>query len=144
MSETDETPPSEESKKRTIYIVGGIGVAIMLVALDIIPQRLLQPNVPSWVLFIVGLTIALVAGAALVGTGKLAGSLLLALAMLGMATAFLYIAFFGESRHMSGGIPFIPDWLNFSVGRIAFGLFGLLFLAIGVFAVRSTLKSDGD
>ena len=134
----------EANRKLVAAVVGGTGVAIMLVALDIIPQRLIQPTVPSAVLFVIGLAPALLAGAVLFGVGRRGVSVLVAAAMFGMALAFSWIAIGGEARQMSGGIPFLPAWFNTGLARVAFGLGGLFFFGIGVMAARSAIRPPED
>lgn len=138
MSDAQEQS-SDPSPRQTFWVGVGttaFGVALVLLAADVIPQRWWPPNVPSWVLAVVGLVCVFAGAAVLVGLGTPASSACVALSMLMMAIAFLWIAFFGSARHMSGGIPLLPKWLNVSIGRFVFALAGLGFLALAWSAWR--------
>jgi hypothetical protein len=51
---------------------------------------------------------------------------------LGLSAMGFFVAFAGE--RLGGGIPHIPDALNQSIGRVAFGLGAVVTGAIGVYA----------
>jgi multisubunit Na+/H+ antiporter MnhB subunit len=138
--EPEEKPTTPEQARFIGAAVGAIGLGLVLLALDIIPQRWWPPNVPPAVLFIIGVLLVSASAAVFSGLGTPASSFFVGVSMALMAMAFAWVAFLGEARHMSGGIPFLPRWLNVGLGRAVFGLASLAFLAVAVSAFRSAIN----
>jgi len=122
------------------HIRGGavacFGAALVLLGYDIIPQDVFEPNVPSWMLVVLGFGLALAGVSPFFRTGSPKATRLVGGSCLLMALAFFWVSFFGDPRYMSGGIPFIPKAYNVLLGRFMFGLVGLLWLWMGVSALR--------
>jgi multisubunit Na+/H+ antiporter MnhB subunit len=116
--------------------VTGVGAALVLIGLDVIPQRVFRPNVPSWLLVVLGLVLVLAGASVFLRIGSPTATRLIGVSLTLMALVFSWVALFGDPRYMSGGIPFIPDEFNWLLGRIMFGLVALLFLWLGVSALR--------
>ncbi len=144
MDEAGQDPAPAASPKTAGWILLVIGVLIMLLAADVIPQDSMPPNVPSPVLFVVGLVLASAALGVLVGLGTPVSQVLIGLSMFLMAFSFSWVAVAGDTEQMSGGIPFLPDWLNVYLGRIAFGAFAIVFFGIGVAAWLSAARLRED
>jgi len=127
----------------TAVVVASVGIFLVLLGADIIPQRIFRPNVPSSMLVVVGLGLILPAIAVFIGIGSTTANRLIGLSMILIAVAFAWTALFGDPRHMEGGIPFIPGTMNWFIGRIVFGLVALFFLWVGVLAL-SHVKERND
>lgn len=115
--------------------VACFGVALVLLGYDIIPQRIFQPNIPGWLLVALGFGLTLVGISPFFRIGSPAATRLAGAAFLLMALTFAWIALFGDPRHMSGGIPFIPDIYNVLINRCMHGLGSLFWLWLGVSAL---------
>ena len=122
------------------FVRGGevacFGAALVLLGFDIIPQHVFEPNVPSWILVLLGFGLTLAGVSPYFRTGSPNSTRLVGGTCLLMALVFFWIAFFGDARHMSGGIPFVPNAYNVFLGRFMFSLGGLLWLWLGVSALR--------
>lgn len=116
----------------TIGAVACIGIALLLVGADVIPQRVFKPNFPSWMLIVLGLCLIAACVSVALGIGSPIGTRLIGVTLLLMALAFFWVALFADPRHMNGGIPFLPDQFNWFLGRAMFGLCALFFLWLGV------------
>lgn len=114
--------------------VACFGVALVLLGYDIIPQRVFRPNVPGWVLVVLGAGLTLAGVSPFFRTGSPNATRLVGGAMFMMAITFLWVAVLGNARHMSGGIPFIPNAYNVLIGRVMFALGGLFWLWLAVSA----------
>ena len=125
----------DTKKLLTAGAVACIGAALMLLGADFIPQRLFEPHVPSWVLVMLGLGLILVGVSVFFRIGSPIATRLIGVSLLLIALTFIWVAFFGDPRYMSGGLPFLPDDYNVLLGRTMFGLFALIFLLIGAAAL---------
>lgn len=125
---------------KTLVIVGAVtcvGAFLVLLGADIIPQRVFKPSVPSWILVAIGLALILAAISVFFRVGSpIAAARMIGVCMFLMALSFCWVAFFSDPRHMSGGIPFLPDQYNRFFGRLMFGLGALFWLWVGVLALR--------
>ena len=120
----------------TAGTVACVGVAMVLLGVDIIPQDVMPLNVPSWVLVVLGLAVTLGGVSVFLRIGSPAATRLVGISLLLMALGFAWVALFGDPRYMRGGLPFLPDRYNWLLGRFAFSLCALLFLWMGVSALR--------
>lgn len=118
-------------------VVACVGVVLLLIGIDVIPQRAVRPNVPGWVLLVLGLMMILVGGSVFLPVGSPVASRMVGVALLLMALIFLWVALLADPRHMSGGIPFIPHYCNSLLGRFAFGLVAFFFAWAGVWALKN-------
>jgi hypothetical protein len=116
--------------------VSCVGAFLVLLGADIIPQRVFKPTVPSLVLVVIGLALILAGTSVFFRVGSPIANRMIGVCMLLMALPFFWVAFFGDPRHMSGGIPFLPDQYNRFLGRFMFGLGALFWLWLGVMALR--------
>lgn len=121
-----------------------VGTFLVLLGADIIPQRVFKPTVPSWMLVAIGVALILAATSVFFRIGSPAATRMIGVCMLLMALSFSWVAFFGDPRHMSGGIPFLPDQYNRFLGRFMFGLAALFWLWLGVASLRyAKLQPEG-
>ena len=113
-----------------------VGAGLVLLGADIIPQHLVKANVPNWLTVVLGLVLILAGASVFIGIGSPISTRLIGVSLLLMALAFAWVTLFGDPRHMVGGGPFIPDEYSRFFGRFAFGLIALLFLWLGVMALK--------
>jgi hypothetical protein len=116
--------------------VAGIGAIMALIGADIIPQRLWPPNVPGWLLAALGLGLVLAGVSVFFRIGSPRATRMVGVALLSMSLTFGWVSLFGDARHMSGGIPFLPDAVNVFIGRLAFGFVALFFLWLSIMALK--------
>lgn len=117
-----------------------IGSVLMLVGVGAIPEKLVQPQVPLWVLFLVGVMITFGGIAAFCKPGGAGVTFLAASILFLMGFTFGWIAFFADARGMSGGLPFLSQQVNQMMGKGIFGVVGLFFSGIGVVALRQGFR----
>ena len=124
--------------------VACFGAALVLLGYDIIPQRVFEPNVPSWMLVVLGFGVTLAGVSPFFRVGLPNSTRLVGGSCLLMALAFAWIAIFGDTRHMSGGIPFLPNVFNVFLTRFMFGFGGLLWLWLGISALKHAKHQPED
>ncbi len=123
--------------------VSCVGAFLVLLGADIVPQRVFKPTVPGVVLVVIGLALILAGMSVFFRVGSPIANRMIGVCMLLMALPFFWVAFFGDPRHMSGGIPFLPAQYNRFLGRFMFGLGALFWLWLGVLALRHA-KDQAD
>lgn len=123
--------------------VACVGAFLVLLGADIVPQRVFKPNVPSLVLVVIGLALILAGMSVFFRVGSPIANRMIGVCMLLMALPFFWVAFFGDPRQISGGIPFLPAQYNRLLGRFMFGLGALFWLWLGVMALRHA-KDQAD
>lgn len=128
----------------TAVVVTLVGVFLVLLGADIIPQHVFKPKVPSLVLGVIGLALILAGLSVFFRVGSMIANRMIGACLLLMALPFFWVAFFGNAQHMSGGIPFLPDKYNFLLGRIMFGFGAIFWLWLGVLAFRHAKDQTGD
>ncbi len=147
MPAKQHTSKNNERILATVMFVAGaviLAVAAGLITLD--PQSV---HAPRWVIGLIGLVflsggIAVVAPA---GNG-IVRRLAAATIVIGMGAASAWVALFGSGDHMSGGLWFLPHYINVGIGRVMFGLGALMCFAIAAWALfgkhdeRSKTPSD--
>src|SRR5512141_1794827 len=113
----------------SIGAVTCVGAFLVLLGADIIPQGVFKPTVPSWILVVIGLAVILAAMSIFVRVGSpIAAARMIGVCTFFMALSFFWVALFSDPRHMSGGIPFLPDQYNWFLGRFMFALGALFWL----------------
>jgi hypothetical protein len=120
------------------------GAFLVLLGADIIPQRVFKPNVPSWLLVVIGLALVLAGTSVFFRVGSPIANRMIGVCLLLMAAPFFWVALFGDPRHMSGGIPFLSDQCNLLLARFAFGFFALIWLWLGVLGLRYARHQPGE
>lgn len=133
----------ETKRLITAGVVACVGVVLLLIGIDVIPQRVVKPNVPGWVLVVIGLVPILAGGSVFLHVGSPVASRMVGVSLLLMALVFLWAALLTDPRHMSGGIPFFPDRCNWLLGRFAFGIVALFFAWAGVWALKHQFSRSG-
>lgn len=125
---------TENQKTLGGLVFSGMGIMIVLMALDIIPMDEADKNAPDWVIIACGLVFFLAGVMIKVGdrgrwSDLLAGFLVLCFGLVGG-----WVSLFGSGENMSGGLAFLPWEANVSLARIVFGFGSLICLSISVYA----------
>jgi hypothetical protein len=156
----------EQATPQQMRFVGigcaGAGLYFTLIGLGVLPVPGGRSNLhgPLWLALLIGLTILLAGVAAFIqsmgpanATGDLpadaplwmrAAQYLIGVMMFAcFATIGTWVAFAGDSRYFSGGMPFVGS-LNVSIARVAFGLGALIcWLATIAYAVVGARRLFG-
>jgi hypothetical protein len=121
------------TERNKLFLLGfftiGIGAAICLVGLDVIPVDPDTKHAPAWVISLCG-GVFVFAGLAIVLQGypvivSVLGNLIVA----SFAAIAAWVAFFGAAGEFSGGLPFVSSEINVSIARGVFA-FGALICAL--------------
>lgn len=124
-----------------------IGGFIMMIAAGVVPFEGEASDAPPFVVGLAGFTFVAAGGAFLVNGGSAARAVWAMLIMACMAGIGLWVAFFGDTERISGGIPFLPQETNAAIGKVMFGLGALITLLMIGYAFKDALrrsrKEDG-
>ncbi|MEM6327406.1 MAG: hypothetical protein AAF791_09840 [Bacteroidota bacterium] len=110
-------------------LIVGMGLFITGIGLGVVPVDPATVHAPMWVLAVCGIVFVL-GGISVIahdhrGVQTAAGlTIVLALGLVGG-----WVALFGDSAQMSGGLPFLPRSLNVALGRGLFGFGALICFA---------------
>lgn len=120
----------------------GIGLLIYAIAADVVKLDESSIHAPRWVLALMG-GVFFTPGVMFLAEGYprlqqlLTGAMLLSFAALG-----IWVALAGDPEQMSGGLFFLPRAANIGLGRVCFGLGGLLCLFLAVWAAARGLRGE--
>ncbi|MBO6522779.1 MAG: hypothetical protein JJ971_03055 [Balneolaceae bacterium] len=114
----------------------GTGLFIILAAADIIPIDEDGLNAPRWVLALCGLVFSIAGIMIFLGEHSKWNNLFAAVLILAMGGIGAWIALFGASENLSGGIPLLSDSANTFLARWIFGAGALVCFAIALHAIR--------
>ena len=136
------------TRRRSDYIIGavmvGSGLAIGLAAVGILPLDESSLNGPRWVFGSIGWVVGS-GGLAIVTTPWRRVHLLsVALMVGGMAAIGMWIALWGPSEEIRGGLPFVSDRVNQGLGKTMFGIGSLINLGVLWWIIRDLLRGDGN
>lgn len=141
----------DKSSKASQWFLGAVmlcaGAAMAGVGAKVIPVDPATVHAPYWVIAVCGLVFISGGMAAIIGEKHPLNSVLAAIIALGLATSFGWVAFFGDSAQMSGGVWFLPKSVNDILGRILFVLGSVMGFVIGglaLFGGRGTSRSRRD
>ena len=140
-------PLKSPATSRPPYWFGAIfvltGLFILLVAADVLHADPSSFHAPRWVVGLCG--IVFVAGGVAVAfperTRIVHATAMVILAGLGSVGA--WVAFFGESNEIRGGLSFLPHDLNLLLGRAVFGFGAACCFLLLIYALRRGFRS-GD
>lgn len=121
-----------------------VGTFVVLVGADIIPQRVFHPTVPDWLLIAIGFGIVLAGTSVFFRIGSPTATRMVGVSMLLMALLFSWVAFFGDPRQMSGGLPFVSKEFNWFLGRSMFLGGSALWLWLGISALKHAKHQSSD
>lgn len=137
--------PESASPGRARFVTGVACVALGLyplsIALGLLPVDTADVMAPMWVVASSGI-VFLIAGCMIFlanhswANDLLAGSLCLLFGAIGA-----WVSLFGSSKGFSGGLGFLSEEANTSLGRWVFGLGALISFAISVYAFRRAYRS---
>ncbi len=115
------------------------GAVVCAVGLGLLPEQHVLPDAPPWALTAAGAVMVLGAFAMLARDhrgSELLGSILL-LALAGGAGWLTFYAPEGTSHRL---LPFIPETVHESMGRLLFGLGMVACIGMGAWALRRMLR----
>ena len=92
------------------------------------------------VIGLAGFAFVAVGGALLVDAGSAARAFWAMLILSCLAGIGLWVAFFGDAARISGGLPFLPQALNATIGKVMFGLGALITLLMVGYACKDALR----
>ncbi|MDX1585883.1 MAG: hypothetical protein R3222_04030 [Balneolaceae bacterium] len=121
------------------------GLAVIALALGLLPVEQSQFGAPRWIMGMAG-GIFVMAGLMMVwGEGSSWNNLLAALLLTMMGLVGGWVGFFGTDEGFSGGFPFLPDAVNISIGRGLFGIGALTCFLMAAYAFRLQFEhQNGD
>lgn len=141
----------KEAEQRKLLVrpgwpVTGAGLAVIALALGLLPVKVSYLNVPQWILGMAGAVIVIAGLKMLLGEESRVNNLLAALLLTAMGVVGSWIGLFGSDEGFSGGMPFLPDAVNISLARGLFGIGALIcfLLAAYAFKMQFEQKSNGE
>ena len=118
------------------------GLLILGIGLGLIPTDPTDIHAPPWVLALCGLVFILGGVAVFAHERPRVQSAAGTTIVLAFRLVGGWVALFGASGQMSGGVPFLPRGVNIAIGRGLFGLGALMCLVLFVFGVRQILRGE--
>ena len=112
-----------------------MGLYPIALSLDLLPGQD-SLNGPPWVGVLAGGVFVLAGIAMLAGPQARVTHVLAAVLLLSLAAIGGWIAVAASSAGFSGGVPFLPGWLNVSIARVMFGCGALICLGMTLLAIR--------
>ncbi|NNC63152.1 MAG: hypothetical protein HKN84_00070 [Gammaproteobacteria bacterium] len=118
----------------------GLGLMVVMIALDVIPYDPEKIHAPDWILILAGGVF--IFGGLAVGfrTNELLVSVLGNLIVASFAAVAAWVALDGSSDQFSGGIPFVPHATNVKIARVMFGGGAVLCTLMLIPGIRHVLK----
>ncbi|MCR9132888.1 MAG: hypothetical protein NXI08_09950 [bacterium] len=137
---TPELEKKHQNPKALALFMGTVGVFFVLMGEGIIPIELQENEAPAWIITVCGVIFIIAATLTLRGQGARFNQLLASILIALMGTIGAWVAFFGDSSQMSGGMNILTDENNITLGRVIFGLGALICYATAIHAFRLHLK----
>jgi len=138
------------ARRKTINKLGwlfiGVGLAVMALALGLLPLDDTNVTAPRWIVGIGGAIFATAGLMMLLGEQSPVNNLLAAFLLTGMGLIGGWVGLFGSDEGFSGGLPFLPETVNISLARGLFGMGALIcfLLAAYAFKLQFEYKNRGD
>ncbi len=129
-----------QNPKALAIFMGTVGVFFVLLGTGIIPIELQENEAPAWIITVCGVIFIIAATLTLRGQGARFNQLLASILIALMGTIGAWVALFGDSSQMSGGMNILSDETNLTFGRAIFGLGTLICYATAIHAFRLHLK----
>lgn len=117
-----------------------LGVALVAVALGVIPVDPASVHAPGWVLALCGALFGLGGLAVVARRWPAVQSAAVGLIWLAASVVGGWIALFGEAEHFSGGLPVLPPGVNVGLARALFGTGAVLSLAVFVWGTVQLVR----
>ncbi len=133
---------SKESRLAWGLICIAIGCYPISMATGLIPVEPAEQMAPPWVVAGAGIAFVIAGFMILLANHTRANDLLAGVLCLLFAIMGAWVALFSSSEGFSGGLFFLPDEQNVTLGRWVFGLGALLSFAICLYAFRRAAQSS--
>jgi hypothetical protein len=130
----------EQNQPLLSAIAIGLGLMVVMIALDVIPTDPGKVHAPDWVIGLAGAVFVLAGLAIGFRTNELLVSVLGNLIVASFAAVAAWVALDGSSDQFSGGIPFVPHATNVKIARVMFGGGAVLCALMLIPGVRHVLK----
>ena len=133
--------PNASLKRKMAFVSIFIGVIFILMGVGIIPFER-QPNeAPKFVLAVCGGIFGMAGLMSLMENHTKYLNLMASILIAMMGSVGAYVALYGESGNMSGGIGILSNSANITLGRVMFGFGAIICFAISVHALRKHFKN---
>src|SRR6056297_3130553 len=128
------------ARRKTINKLGwlfiGVGLAVMALALGLLPLDDTNVTAPRWIVGIGGAIFATAGLMMLLGEQSPVNNLLAAFLLTGMGLIGGWVGLFGSDEGFSGGLPFLPETVNISLARGLFGMGAMICLLMAAYAFK--------
>jgi hypothetical protein len=114
------------------------GIAVSLVALDVIQVDPNTVHAPDWILGLLGLLFIGGGLMTVVNPQSSLASWSAGTVVIAITVVFAWVSLYGPAEQFSGDLPFLSRETNVTIARIVFGCVALLGLAITFAAARKT------
>ena len=137
---------SRKTINRLGWLFIGVGLAVMALALRLLPLHQSDFEAPRWILGIGGAIFAIAGLMMLLGEHSPVNNLLAAFLLTGMGLIGGWVGLFGSDEGFSGGLPFLPETVNISLARSLFGMGALIcfLMAVYAFKLQFETKNSGN
>ncbi len=112
----------------------------MAVAAGVVPIEPDPGDAPPFIIGLAGFVFVAAGGAFMVDGGSAARALWSMLILASLAGIGLWVAFYGDSESISGGLPFLSQEVNAMLGKWMFGFGALITLFMVVLAFRDGMR----
>ena len=126
------------------FISAGVGVFLILLALDYFPGMSGQKQAPDIIVGLCGFVFLLAGCMAAIGQGSRWNELLAAVLCLSFGAVAVWASLFSDGDGFSGGVPFLSRESNVSLARGVFGFSALVCFAISYWALRRFLGGSHE
>ncbi|MFH1045606.1 MAG: hypothetical protein V1727_01425 [Candidatus Omnitrophota bacterium] len=130
----------KERRQQTIagMALSILGLIVILLALNIIPAREVKFNAPAGITFVMGLVFLFTGLAVYAKRYSPLSLFFVSLALFTMSVVFFWAALKVPAGEISGeGDFFLPTKMAGTLGKVVFGIMGLLFALVGISASKS-------
>lgn len=134
-----------EGKKRKLrfrlgWPVTVLGLAVIALALGILPLDGSHWNAPKWIVGLSGAVFVIVGLMMLSGEESRINDMMAALLLTGLGLIGGWIGIFGADEGFSGGLSFLPEAVNISLARGLFGTGALICLLLAAYAFKKQFE----
>ncbi|NGP75713.1 hypothetical protein G3570_03660 [Balneolaceae bacterium YR4-1] len=134
-----------EGKKRKLRVrlgwpVTGLGLAVIALALGLLPLDGSNLNAPKWIIGMSGAVFVIGGLMMLSGEDTRFNNMMAALLLTGLGLIGGWIGIFGADEDFSGGLSFLPEAVNISLARGLFGIGALICLLLAAYAFKKQFE----
>ena len=137
--------PDFSSPSRTRFVIGvvclALGLYLLSIAFGLLPVEKADVMAPMWVVASSGIVFLIAGCMIFLASHSWANDLLAGFLCLLFGFIGAWVSLFSSSEGFSGGLWFLSDGANASLGRWVFGLGALISFAISAYAFRRAYRS---